>query len=125
MQAKGLITVGVAGVLSTAAATGTAYAAYTGPTDEPALNSVQNIMEDGVDDQSFILTGNIMKRVAKETYIFQDSTGSIRAEIDDRLFDNVQVNEKTHVELRGEVERDLIGAPEIDVKILRILPEPQ
>lgn len=34
---------------------------------------------------------------------------------------NVQVNEKTKVELQGEIDRDLIGAPKIDVEILRIV----
>lgn len=107
--------------LSMGLVTGAAQAAYTGPSAGPVLEKVQVILDDGIDDQGFRLTGYIMKKVGDERYIFQDDTGSIQAEIDDDLFMNVQVNEKTKVELQGEIDRDLIGAPKIDVEILRIV----
>lgn len=113
MKANALIALALAAGLTA----GAAQAAYTGPSAGPVLEKVQVILDDGIDDQGFRVTGFIMKKVG----IFQDETGSITAEIDDDLFMNVQVNEKTKVELQGEIDRDLIGAPKIDVEILRIV----
>ena len=117
MKPKALIALALAAGLTA----GAAQAAYTGPSAGPTLEKVQVILDDGIDDQGFRVTGFIMKKVGDERYIFQDETGSITAEIDDDLFMNVQVNEKTKVELQGEIDRDLIGAPKIDVEILRIV----
>ena len=97
MKAKALIALALAAGLTA----GAAQAAYTGPSAGPTLEKVQVILDDGIDDQGFRVTGFIMKKVGDERYIFQD--------------------EKTKVELQGEIDRDLIGAPKIDVEILRIV----
>lgn len=112
-----LATTCVLGIL----ATSSAFAAYTGPTAQPQLESVQAVLEKGKDDQTFRVTGYIVERLKDEEYRFTDTTGSIRAEIDDDLFFNVTVNEKTKVELTGRVDASLIGDPELDVKSLRIV----
>ena len=117
MKANALIALALAAGLTA----GAAQAAYTGPSAGPVLEKVQVILDDGIDDQGFRVTGFIMKKVGDERYIFQDDTGSITADIDDDLFTNVQVNEKTKVELQGEIDRDLIGAPKIDVEPVELV----
>lgn len=112
-----LLTGLVLGVLATTSA----MAAYTGPTAAPQLNQVSEILKNGQDDQPFQVTGYLVERLTDDEYRFADASGNIRADIDERLFLHVQVNEKTKVELIGTIDRDLIGAPELDVKILRVV----
>ena len=108
-------------VLASLGCAAAAQAGYTGPTAGPTLTTVRAVLEDGADEQLFTVTGHIVNRVGDEKYNFRDETGTILAEIDDKYFMNLTVDDKTTVELQGEVERDLIGAPELDVKRLTVL----
>ena len=58
------------------------------------------------DDTRAILKGNIVKQIAHEKYLFQDSTGEIVVEIDDDDWGGVTVGPNDTVELVGEIDRD-------------------
>ena len=64
MKAKALIALALAAGLTA----GAAQAAYTGPSAGPTLEKVQVILDDGIDDQGFRVTGFIMKKVGDERY---------------------------------------------------------
>ncbi len=92
-----------------------ALAQYTGPTHQVPLGTVAAVLKNPVDDQAVTLRGVLQRQVGNEKYIFSDGTGEIRVDIDAKHLAGLKINEKTKVELRGEVEKDFLESPEIDV----------
>jgi len=68
-----------------------AYAQYQGPGSKAAkaaaqgpITTVAEVLKRGRDDQRVTLTGNVVKKVGWEKYLFRDASGAIRIEIDGR-----------------------------------------
>ena len=80
------------------------------------------MLKSGKDDQQVLLQGVLLKKVGHEKYEFSDGTGTIRVEIDDKIFPRETIDEKTRVELLGEVEKDFMTSPQVDVDTIRRLP---
>lgn len=99
-----------------------AQAQYVGPSTEKTPQSVADILKSPVDDQDVVLRGVLLKKVGKEKYIFSDGTDEIRVEIEAEDFPAQKIDAKTRVEIRGEVEKDFLQSPEIDVKAITIAP---
>ncbi|NMG35710.1 NirD/YgiW/YdeI family stress tolerance protein [Azoarcus sp. TTM-91] len=97
-------------------------AQYTGPSTHHAPATVAEILKNPVDDQDVVLRGHLLRKVGNEKYIFSDGTGEIRVEIEAEDFPPEQIDDKAQVEIRGEVEKDFLDSPEIDVEALRKLP---
>lgn len=113
-------------ILSLAAAAallaGSAQAQYVGPSIGPdAPKSVAAILKNPIDDQAVVLRGYLLRKVGNEKYTFSDGTAEIRVEIDDKVFMNRKIDAKTQVEIRGEVEKDFMESPEIDVDVLTVV----
>lgn len=111
-----------------AAATTLAYAQYQGPGGKPAkaaapapISQVSEVRQRGRDDQRVTLTGYVVKKVGWEKYLFRDASGEIRIEIDDDVMPTEPFDEKTRVEIVGEIEKDFLQSVEIDVKSIRLL----
>ena len=85
------------------------------------MTSIAEILKQPVDDQPVVLRGFIVKKVGNEKYLFSDGKSEIRVDIDDKIFVNTKVDAKTKVEIRGEVEKDFLETPEIDVDVLTLL----
>lgn len=106
-----------------------AQAQYVGPggkaqqqsTQTSTQQNVQAILANPVDDQHVVLQGYLLRKQGHEKYIFTDGTGEIVAEIDDKDFPTQQVNEKTKIEIVGEVDTGLRRPPEIEVDTMRII----
>jgi uncharacterized protein (TIGR00156 family) len=96
----------------------TSQAQYVGPSTHVAAHSVAEVLKNPVDDQAVVLRGTIIKKVGNEKYIFTDGTGEIRVEIDDKHFAHQRFDAQTKVELRGEIEKDFLESPEVDVDAL-------
>lgn len=92
-----------------------AQAQYAGPSTQAVAGSVAEILKKPVDDQSVVLRGVLLRKVGNEKYIFSDGSAEIRVDIDNKHFVNLKVDAKTRVEIRGEVEKDFMESPEIDV----------
>lgn len=97
-------------------------AQYTGPSTHHTPATVAEILKKPVDDQDVVLRGHLLRKVGNDKYIFSDGTGEIRVEIDAKDFPPEQIDDKTQVEIHGEVEKDFLVSPEIDVDVLRKLP---
>ena len=54
-------------------------------------------------------------------YQFTDGTGTISVEIDEEDFAGQRIDANTQVEIWGKVDKDLMRAPEIDVKRITII----
>ena len=85
------------------------------------LITVADILRTPVDDLRVTLRGHIVRKIGGDEYIFSDGTGEIRVDIDKSEWPAEPVNEKTTVEIIGEVYTGLLIAMAIDVKVLRII----
>lgn len=70
------------------------------------------------DDTPVVLRGKIEKSLGDEKYQFNDGTGIIVVEIDDDEWNGVVVKPENTVELRGEIDKDMMQAPEVDVNVV-------
>lgn len=100
---------------------GAAQAQYTGPSAQVTANSVADILKNPVDDQPVMLRGFLVRQVGNEKYMFSDGTGEIRVDIDAKRFAGQQIDAKTKVEIRGEVEKDFLQSPEVDVDTILMI----
>jgi len=98
-----------------------AHAQYVGPSEGSQKPSVKAILADPVDDQRVSVQGHLLRKSGHEKYIFSDGTAEIVVEIDDDDFPRRPVDEKTRVELYGEVDTGLRRPPEIEVDNIRVL----
>lgn len=98
-----------------------ASAQYVGPTTQVTITSIAQVLKNPVDDQPVVLRGHIVKKVGNEKYLFSDGTSEIRVDIDDKHFVNMKVDAKAKVEIRGEVEKDFMETPEIDVDAMTLV----
>jgi len=102
-----------------------AQAQYSGPstarTDAaPRYASVADVIKQPVDDARLVLQGKLIRKVGKEKYLFSDGTGEIRVEIEEEDFPTVNVDANTRVMIEGEVEKEFLQSPEIDVKRITV-----
>ncbi|MBU2926308.1 NirD/YgiW/YdeI family stress tolerance protein [Colwellia sp. 1_MG-2023] len=81
---------------------------------------IASILEDPVDDQDVKLTGYLIKKVSSDKYIFKSGDKQIRVEIDNHVFPKQQFDENTLITILGEVEKDFLQSPEIDVDVIEI-----
>lgn len=101
-------------------APGNAQQGYAGPSSVPVM-TVQEVLKNGRDDQKAILRGRIVSHDGGKHYTFDDGTGRIRADIDAKRFPTgVAIDDKTQVELQGEIDRDRNGV-EFDVDTVRVM----
>lgn len=97
-------------------------AQYVGPSSHSSYKSISDVLKNPVDDREVIIEGTLSRKIGKNKYIFSDGVAEIRVEIDSKHFPALtQVNEKTRVKLHGEIERDFMESPEIDVKLLTVI----
>ncbi|MAS87274.1 MAG: hypothetical protein CMH30_04770 [Micavibrio sp.] len=123
-MSKKFILPALVAVFSTLVLVSAANAQYTGPQGEAVITTVGAILEKPQDDQAVTLRGYLVQKLDQDDkYIFSDTTGKISVEIDEDDFKGQAVNEKTHVQLSGEVDKDLIGDPEVDVEHVTIITE--
>ena len=93
---------------------------YSGPSTV-AVTTVKELLANGRDDQNAILRGRIVSHDGDDHYTFDDGTGQIRVEIDHDDFPAGQkIDDKTQVELRGELDRDRNNV-EFDVDSVRVM----
>lgn len=101
------------GVLCAASA---AHAQYVGPNQAASYQNVAEILKNPVDDVRVTLRGKVTSRLSDDRYQFNDGTGTIQVEIDEEDFAGQRIDANTQVEIQGKVDKDLMRAPEIDVK---------
>ena len=95
---------------------------HGGGFEGPGINTttVQDALKMN-DDTPVVLKGKIEKSLGNEKYQFNDGTGVIVVEIDDDEWNGVVVKPENTVEIRGEIEKELMSAPEIDVEMIMLV----
>ncbi len=98
-----------------------AQGSYAGPSNVP-LMTVKQLLDTGRDDQPARLQGRIVSFEGNERYTFEDATGRIIVEIDDKDFPAGQTVSAEHrVELLGEFDKGLLRT-EFEVDRVTLLP---
>ena len=111
--------IAVTSVLSLSLASALASADYRGPLG--GQTTVAEILSKPKDGTQVVLTGVIARKTGSKKYVFRDDTGEIPVEIKAKLFPAEPVDDKTRVEIAGEVEKDFREPVEIDVESMRII----
>ncbi len=93
---------------------GVTVAQYVGP-GATYKTSLAAILDNPVDDELVKLQGYLVKKVSSDKYIFTDGSAEIRVEIDTDVFPAQAFDENDVIEIMGEVEKDFLQSPEIDV----------
>lgn len=97
-----------------------ASAEYQGPVQNQ-LTRIDQIIDNGKDDQMVRLQGYLVEKVSNDKYLFSDGQQQIRVEIDDHLFPAEPFDQQDLIEIIGEVEKDYLESAEIDVDRLQLL----
>lgn len=105
---------GSGAALADAPAPVAAQGGFYGP--GPALATVKQALSMR-DDTPVTLKGYIIQSLGDEKYLFKDDTGSIKIDVDDKLWQGRQVTPQDLVEIEGEVDRDW-NKTEVDVSRL-------
>ena len=115
------ILIGITSVVFALTLAPTGMAQYSGPSAKAPQSSVAEVLKNPKDDKQVVLEGFITRQVGKDKYMFSDSTGEIRVEIERKHMPTTAFNDKTRVQIRGEVDKDFRQAPEIEVKSVVVL----
>lgn len=67
------------------------------------------------DDTDVVLVGSITNHISGEKYMFKDATGSIVVEIDKDDWNGQNVSPEDKVQIIGEIDKNLMQEPKIDV----------
>lgn len=108
-------------ITSVMCAMNAAQAQYVGPSQIKQYQNVAEILKDPVDDVYVSLKGTIARQVSNKIYQFTDGTGTIDVKIGPKEFAGQRVDANTRVEIWGEVDKDLMQKPKIDVKHLTVI----
>ncbi len=95
---------------------------HGGGFEGPGVNSAVSV-QDALkmsDDSHVVLKGKIEKSLGNEKYQFNDGTGIIIIEIDDDEWNGVVVKPENTVEIRGEIDKELMSQPQVDVEMIML-----
>lgn len=95
------------------------HAQYKGP-QAAVQQQIKAIMDNPKDNQGVRLTGYLTEKLSHEKYWFSDGTDQIRVEIEPEDFPAGEFDENDLIEVHGEVEKDFLESPEIDVEYISI-----
>ena len=74
------------------------------------------------DDTNILLEGMIVEQIGRNAYTFKDNTGTIPVEIEMDEWNGFEVSDTTPVRIYGEIDVEGMGARQIDVQSVSILP---
>jgi uncharacterized protein (TIGR00156 family) len=95
------------------------HAQYKGP-QAAVQQQIKAILDNPKDNQGVRLTGYLTEKLSHEKYWFSDGTDQIRVEIEPEDFPAGEFDENDLIEVHGEVEKDFLESPEIDVEYISI-----
>ncbi|KAF0813773.1 hypothetical protein IGB42_01452 [Andreprevotia sp. IGB-42] len=99
---------------------GVAAAAYVGPGGAKTATLTAVEAAKAADDTAVALEGRIIRKIDKDHYEFQDASGTIRIEVDQKNWPAGDIGPDTRVRLTGEVDQGWRGV-DVDVDVVEIL----
>ncbi len=88
-----------------------------GPREITQADQVKN----APDEAPCVLVGNIVEQIRHDKYTFQDASGTVVVEIENKIFGNNEVTPQTKVKLVGEVDRKRQRPNEVEIRYLEIV----
>lgn len=67
------------------------------------------------DNSVVTLVGNITQQIDNDDYLFTDGTASIRVEINNRVWNGLNVNEKDKIRITGKLNNEAFEKAEVEV----------
>lgn len=102
--------------------TSIANAGFTGSkSPSSATRATVSQIKDMKDESRVVLQGYIESRIGGEDYMFKDKTGSIKVEIDDDVWQGLNVSPENLVEIEGEVDTHLYKPTDIEVESIKLV----
>lgn len=98
-----------------------AQAQFTGPGALPMATALAEVLAHPVDDQRVQLRGHLVRQLSRDKYLFSDGRQQIRVEIDPEAMPSQPVGQEVTLVIEGEVEKDFLESPEIDVDRVSIV----
>ena len=98
-----------------------AQAQFTGPGALPEKTSLAEVLANPVDDHGVKLRGHVIKQLTSAKYLLRDGRQQIRIEIDRKLLPSQPFDQEMTLVIEGEVEKDFMESPEIDVDRVSIV----
>ncbi|WP_439235100.1 YgiW/YdeI family stress tolerance OB fold protein [Lonepinella koalarum] len=71
------------------------------------------------DDTQVILTGYITRQIDHDEFLFKDSTGEIKIEVEDRAWNGLNISPNDKITIQGKVDQEAFKAAEIEVYNIR------
>lgn len=117
MKTKTFLTISLAFLFAISA-----FSQFTGPGSSKDSYTVKQIKEKAhkLDrtDKQITVTGKIIKQIKKDTYLFEDKSGSINVKIKEKNLPKKPFDANTEVTLTGEVDYDFLEGTEIEVELM-------
>lgn len=101
---------------------GFAAAQYIGPGTARPPGSLTELLKSPVDGQGVQLRGRLLQQLNSDKYLFSDGKSQIRVEIKSSVFPKQAIDDQTEIDILGEVEKDFMETPEIDVERVEVVP---
>lgn len=97
--------------------------AYAGPNDTNNMMEVVTVeqVRNMTDNSPVIIQGYLLRKNGENSYVFQDTTGTINLEIDEEDWGGITVTPNDFVEVWGEVDRNGSSMIEVDVSAMKKL----
>ncbi|MBO4683108.1 MAG: NirD/YgiW/YdeI family stress tolerance protein [Alphaproteobacteria bacterium] len=73
------------------------------------------------DNSPVIIRGYLLRQNGENSYVFQDSTGTINLEVEDSDWGGLTVSPNEYIEVWGEVDRNGMSMVEVDVSAMKKL----
>ena len=73
------------------------------------------------DNTPVIIRGYLLRQNGENSYVFQDSTGTINLEIEDADWGGLAVSPDEYIEIWGEVDKNGMSMVEVDVSAMKKL----
>lgn len=86
-----------------------------------AVTTISEVLNTAKDEQLVTLEGRITKKIGHEKYQFADQTGTIVAELDDKVFAGRRVTPQNLLRVEAEVDKDLMKTAEIEIHKFEIV----
>lgn len=99
-----------------------AQAQFSGPGAPAVVTDLGSVLKHPLDDQRVSLTGRLVRQLSSDKYLFTDGSKQIRVEIDRELMPASSFGPEVWIVIEGDVEKDFLESPEIDVDRLVLKP---
>lgn len=99
-----------------------ALAQYVGPGTMRNPTSLTEVIQSPVDGQTVQLRGKLLQKLNHNKYLFSDGKSQIRVQINSDIFPKQAIDDRTEVEVIGQIEKDFMDTAEIDATSVVVLP---